>query len=98
MAEMWSLGGLSPLELLRRTVRESWEDEVFGQAARLAFYHFLAIFPVLLLVLIALSHLSGAGADMRNALTGLFRQFLPEAAASLVAGIIKDLDTNARAA
>ncbi|HZU23901.1 MAG TPA: YihY/virulence factor BrkB family protein [Bryobacteraceae bacterium] len=98
MPQTWSLGGLSVIELLKRTARESWEDEVFGQAARLAFYHFLAIFPVLLLVLMALTRLAGAGADMRTALTGSFRQFLPADAASLVAGAINDLTGSARAA
>ena len=53
---MWSLGGLSARELVKRTARQTWQDDIFGQAARLAFYHFLAIFPVLLLLLIPLAH------------------------------------------
>lgn len=97
MAGMWRLGGLSAAELLKRTARESWEDDVFGLAARLAFYHFLAIFPVLLLVLIPLAALSGAGADMRGLLTRSVRQFLPSDAASLVSAAVADLDSNARA-
>lgn len=97
MADLWSLGGLSARELLKRTARESWRDDVFGQAARLAFYHFLAIFPVLFLLLIALARLPWAGAEMRNALAGSVRQFLPGDAAQLVAGAIRDLDASARA-
>jgi uncharacterized BrkB/YihY/UPF0761 family membrane protein len=54
MAEFWSLRGLSWLELAKRTFRKSWEDEVFGQSARLAFYLFFAMFPVLLLLVILL--------------------------------------------
>lgn len=92
---MWSLGGLSATELLKRTIRESWHDDVFGQAARLAFYHFLAIFPVLLLVLIPLARLPGAGADMRQLLAGSLDQFLPADAASLIAAAIQDLNSNA---
>jgi membrane protein len=95
MAAMWSLGGLSATELLKRTIRESWHDDVFGQAARLAFYHFLAIFPVLLLVLIPLARLPGAGADMRQLLAGSLDQFLPADAASLIAAAIQDLNSNA---
>jgi len=30
--------------------RKSWDDEIFGQAARLAFYYFLSMFPVLFVV------------------------------------------------
>jgi uncharacterized BrkB/YihY/UPF0761 family membrane protein len=95
MAAMWSLGGLSAAELLKRTVRESWQDDVFGQAARLAFYHFLAMFPLLLLVLIPLARLPGAGADMRELLAGSLDQFLPADAASLIAAVIQDLNSNA---
>jgi membrane protein len=95
MAGMWTLGGIPPRELLRRTARESWKHDVFGQAARLAFYNFLAIFPVLLLLLIPLARLAGAGIDMRTILTGSLRQFLPADAAALVAAAIQDLNSNA---
>jgi membrane protein len=95
MAGRWSLGGLSPAELLRRALRESWRDDVFGQAARLAFYEFLAIFPVLLLILIPLAGLSGAGVDMRELLAGPLDQFLPADAALLLRAAIQDLNSNA---
>lgn len=60
MATSWNLGGLRFTEVVRRTIRESWKDEVFGQAGRMAFYHFLAIFPILfaaLALLIRAPHL-----------------------------------------
>jgi hypothetical protein len=34
MVNLWTLGGLSLPDLLRRTARESWQDEVFGQGGR----------------------------------------------------------------
>jgi len=40
MVELWSLGGLSLWQLLRRTARETWQDSVFGQGGRMAFYQF----------------------------------------------------------
>jgi hypothetical protein len=43
MAELWSLRGLSGRELAKRTIRKSWEDEIFGQSASLAFCFFLAM-------------------------------------------------------
>src|SRR5262249_27622009 len=97
MAGMWTLGGLRLRELLRRTARESWEDEVFGQAARLAFYHFIAIFPGLLVVLILLARMAETGMAMRSALATSFRELLPAEAAALVTGAIADLDANVRA-
>jgi membrane protein len=99
---MWDLGGLSVRELLQRTIRESWEDEVFGQAGRLAFYYFIALFPMLLLLLMPLAMLAHTmlahtGAAMRDLLSGSFQRFLPQSAALLVTGAIRDLDVNARA-
>jgi membrane protein len=91
-----SVGGLSIAELLKRTVRGNWEDEVFGLSARLAFYHFLAIFPAVLIVLVPLAHLS-AHDDLRRMLVGSFRAILPGETASLVESAIADLDKNVRA-
>ena len=54
MAELWSLRGLSWHELAKRTCRKSWDDEIFGQSARMALYFFFALFPILLLLLILL--------------------------------------------
>src|SRR5581483_6124222 len=97
MRGMWTLGGLPLRELLRRTARESWEDEVFGQAARLAFYHFIAIFPGLLVLLILLARMEQTGAAMRQVLDTSFRQLLPDQAAALVTGAIADLEANVHA-
>jgi membrane protein len=89
------LGGISVVELLKRTARESWNDEVFGNSARLAFYHFMAIFPALLIVLIPLTHMPSDGGAMKRMLTGSFGQILPEESAKLVVNAIGDLDRNA---
>jgi hypothetical protein len=45
MADLWSLRGLSRRELAKRTCRKSWDDEIFGQSARMALYFFFALFP-----------------------------------------------------
>ncbi len=84
MVSLWSFGGLSWRELLRRTWRESWQDSVFGQAARLAFYHFLAIFPSLLLLLFLLVKLGATGSELRNTLVKSFQQILPGRASELM--------------
>jgi len=95
MAEFWSLRGLSWRELAKRTCRKSWEDEVFGQSARLAFYFFFAIFPVLLLLLVALGASAGAGSELLGALLDSFRQVLPPDASALVATTIRQLNASA---
>ncbi|MBV8808846.1 MAG: YihY/virulence factor BrkB family protein [Acidobacteriaceae bacterium] len=95
MDALWTLGGLSWRDLVRRVWNESWEDEVFGVAARLAFYHFLAIFPVLLLFLLLLLKLSGPGSEMRHALVDSFGQLLPDRASFLIDATVKDLGRTA---
>jgi hypothetical protein len=95
MAELWSLRGLSWRELAKRTCLKSCEDEIFGQSARLAFYFFFAMFPVLLLLLILLGKSAGAGSELRGALLDSFKQVLPPEASALMAKTIQQL--NARA-
>src|SRR5690348_3306184 len=95
MVDLWNRGGLSWPELLKRTWRETWEDAVFGQAARLAFYHFLALFPSVLLLLFLLTKLSAVGTDLRQTLLGAFREVLPQQVSALVEITINQL--NARA-
>jgi membrane protein len=95
MAELWSLRGLSWRELTKRTCRKSWEDEIFGQSARMALYFFFALFPLLLLLLMLLAKTVGGASDWRDALLDSFRQVLPPDASVLITDTIEQL--NARA-
>lgn len=91
MTNLWTLAGLSPWELLRRTVRESWRDEVFGQGGRMSFYQFLAAFPTLLVFLAVSAHAPHLSGDARKALGDLSRQVLPEAVAQLLQRMTHEL-------
>ena len=98
MADLWGLRELSWRELAKRTCRRSWDDEVFGQAARLAFYYFLSMFPVLLLLLIWLDQFVGTGStgsNFRDTLLGAFRQVLPREASELMAKTVGQLNAGA---
>jgi membrane protein len=95
MTHFWNLRGLSWWELAKRTCRNSWKDEVFGQSARLAFYFFFALFPALLLLLIFLSMSATGGPKGRAALLDSFTQVLPPDASALIAKTVQEL--NARA-
>jgi membrane protein len=92
MLNLWTLGGLSPSELIRRTARECWQDEVFGQGGRMAFYHFLAIFPSLLIFFTITTRVPHLGDLMKNALQDLSRQVLPEQASKLFQDIVSELN------
>ena len=90
------LGGLSLYELAKRTVRASWHNAVFGQGSRLAFYHFLAIFPTLLLVLTVASRVPPGVVPVRDTLLALAQQLLPRDAFFLLRGILNELQQQAR--
>ncbi|WP_409254874.1 YhjD/YihY/BrkB family envelope integrity protein [Granulicella mallensis] len=95
MAVLWSLRGLSWRELAKRTCRNSWEHEVFGQAARLAFYYFLSIFPALLLLLVFLNLLSSTGSALRNTLLDYIQQIVPPGASALLTKTAGELNSRA---
>jgi membrane protein len=95
MAELLSLRGLSWRKLAKRTCRKSWDDEIFGQSARLAFYFFFAIFPVLLLLLILLGKSGGAGSELLGALLDSFKQVLPPEASTLIATTMRQINVRA---
>lgn len=92
MAHSRSPRALSWWELARITCRKSWDDEIFGQAARLSFYYFLAMFPALLLLLILLGRFAGNGAELRSTLLDSFQQVLSSKAAALMATTISELN------
>src|SRR5579862_7272700 len=47
--------GVSPAEVAKRTWKEIRVDDVFGRAAQLAYYFFLALFPFLIFITASLS-------------------------------------------
>ena len=49
--------GLSPLELLKRTAKETVDDDCAGLAAQLSYYFALALFPALLFIVSLASYL-----------------------------------------
>jgi membrane protein len=95
MSDLCSLRGLSWREFLKRTCCSSWEDEVFGQAARLAFYYFLGIFPALMLLLLLLDTFGSTGSELRNTLLDSFQQIVPRGASALIAKTTGELTAKA---
>jgi membrane protein len=92
---LWTLGGLSVWELMTRTLQESWEDSVFGQGGRMAFYHFLAIFPALAVLLAASAHVPRLAGFIQRAGGDLSGQFLPGEVARLFQQILAEMNAQA---
>ncbi|HEV2463751.1 MAG TPA: YihY/virulence factor BrkB family protein [Acidobacteriaceae bacterium] len=97
MASSWKFGGLSLIEILRRTVRESWKDEVFGQAGRMAFYHFLAIFPILFASLVLLMQAPHLRDSLERAIRDVSNQVLPGRLLNLLRSIAQEQNRQAHA-
>jgi membrane protein len=77
------LRGVSIIEIAKRTWAEIRADDVFGRAAQLAYYFFLALFPFLICVIASLSIFGRA--DRGRALLGvLFTRVLPATAYELI--------------
>lgn len=91
MAQMWTFEGLSLRELLRRTWSEMWADAVYGQAGRMAFYHFIALFPCLLIFLTLVSGIPAFGPGLRSTAGRVVQQILPLQASAFLHQMTVDL-------
>jgi len=80
----WRLGGLSSRELGRRVWKSVDDDDVFGRAAQLAYYFFLALFPALIFLTALLGLLAGPGTRLHDSLLGYIATALPVSAYELV--------------
>lgn len=80
---LFGFSGLSLRDVAKRTWAEILEDDVFGRAAQLAYYFFLALFPFLIFVFASLS-VFGAADRGRALLFQFFAQALPPSAFGLI--------------
>ncbi|MCI0349812.1 MAG: YihY/virulence factor BrkB family protein [Acidobacteriales bacterium] len=84
MASSWALGGLTPLQLLKRVGQQISKDDVSGRAAQLSYYFLLALFPLLIFMVSLLGYLSGPGSELRQALLDNLSRVMPGSASELV--------------
>jgi membrane protein len=87
---LFNLGGVPRIDIAKRTWVEIREDDVFGRAAQLAYYFFLALFPFLICVIASLSVFGRA--DRGRALLGaLFTRILPGTAHQLIDKTLREI-------
>jgi membrane protein len=80
ITSLWSLGGLSVVQLAKRVWRRIERDDVWGRASELAFNFFLAVFPLLLFLLSIFGILAGEGSRLRTELFASLQRALPPSA------------------
>lgn len=87
---LFRLSSLPLKEIAKRTWAEIINDDVFGRAAQLAYYFFLALFPFLIFVIASLS-VFGVADRGRELLFRFFAQALPPPAFNLVAKTFNEI-------
>jgi membrane protein len=93
---LWTLGDLSISELVGRTLRESWRDDVFGQGGRMAFYQFLAIFPALLVGYTVARHVPNLNHGLRGPFRDVSAQLFPDRVSQLFQTMIANFTERPR--
>jgi membrane protein len=81
---MWKLGGLSWSALGKRVWAEMKGDDVFGGAAKLAYYFLLALFPLLIFLTSTIGLIIGSGTGMRHTLFNYLAKVMPSSAFQLI--------------
>jgi membrane protein len=79
-----------------RVASETWNDDVFGRAAQLAYFWFFSLFPLLLIVTVILGYVA-QGAEMRQTLLNYIRQTIPDTSYPLVRDTLNQVSAHAGA-
>ena len=79
---------------MARFIAQLWNDDVVGQAARMAYFFFLSLFPALLFVF-ALTGLIG-GPNAFNTVANVLGALMPRAAWAAISGSIREAITHSR--
>src|SRR5437879_10755129 len=92
---LWKLGGLTPLQLMKRIWKQMDEDDVAIRAAALSYYFLLALFPLLLFLMTLLGFLAGPGSQLRNTLMADMARLMPGSASELVSKTLSEVNRSA---
>src|ERR1700719_5147211 len=79
-------------EVFKRTWKEANEDDVLGRSAQLAYYFFLALFPLLICVITVLGVLDWKGANVQDAVLDFLASVLPGSATTLVQKTLSEVN------
>ncbi len=74
---VWKFGGLSFKQFFSQVGNGVSTSDVFGRAAQLAYYFFLAVFPLLLFVLSTMALVAGPNSSLQQILISSFSRFAP---------------------
>jgi membrane protein len=94
MGSLWRREGLTFGELLRRVWGQILKNDVLGQAAELAFFFLLALFPLLILLINIFGYFAQSE-NLRSSLLEYFQRALPQPAFFLVRNTLDQITKGA---
>lgn len=86
---VWKLGGLGFKQFVKEAASKASEADITGRAAQLAYYFFLALFPLMLAMLSTLALFAGSNSSLQHNLMSSVSRFAPSDAASLISGTVQ---------
>jgi membrane protein len=92
--QVWTLGGLPLKTLGKRVISEIREDDVFGFAARLAYYFLFSLFPFFIFLAAVLAYVPIP--DLMQQIMTMVNQLVPGAAAEMMQDTVLELVTQPR--
>jgi membrane protein len=95
VSTIWSLGGLTIGQLVRKVIAGVNQDNLTGRAAELAFNFVLALFPLFIFLLSVLGLFAARAIALREDLFVYVSQVLPPDAAQVVAKTLNEVMRNA---
>src|SRR2546423_7553547 len=89
----WKPHDLSWTQLAKRVCAETQRDDVFGNAAKLAYYFLLALFPLLIFLTSIIGIIIGSGSGMRHVLFNYLARVMPSGAFQLINQTMMEVST-----
>ncbi|WP_165420432.1 YihY/virulence factor BrkB family protein [Edaphobacter modestus] len=92
---LWSLGGLTPWQLVHNVFEEIRASNIFGRTSELAFYFLFALFPLILLLMTLFGLFASHRVELQNVLESYFAELIPPSAFQLLRHITNELAAHA---
>ena len=90
----WKLGGLTIVQLAKRTWRQIDHDEVFTRSAALSYYFFSALIPMVFFLMAVLGMFASQSEHLRNSLLNYAGRVMPPEAFTLVEKALREISTS----
>src|SRR5438876_12296464 len=90
---VWKPSTLSWKQFGKHVWTEMQRDDIFGDAAKLAYYFLLALFPLLIFLTSVIGLIVGSGTGMRHTLFAYLSRVMPSTAFQLIDSTIWEISS-----